>query len=51
MVTGGRACTLVVERGTTTIVRLAWLMGVAPTKTQGLFLLISDPFVGSRFTQ
>ena len=50
IVSGGLAVAKV-ERGTTTTVRLAWLIGVAPTSTQGLSLLISEPIVGSRFTQ
>ena len=40
-----------VDNGTTTTVCLALLIGVAPTMTQGLSLLISEPRVGSRSTQ
>lgn len=39
------------ERGTTTTVLLASLIGVAPINTQGRFFLISAPVVGSRLTQ
>src|SRR5262245_41476902 len=50
MVMGGLAFAEV-ESGTTTTVCRAWLIGVAPTNTQGLCLLISDPLVGFRSTQ
>jgi hypothetical protein len=50
MVRGGRGLPAE-ERGTTTTVLLASLIGVAPIITQGRFFLISDPIVGSRLTQ
>jgi hypothetical protein len=50
MVSGGLGLADV-ERGTTMTVRLAWLIGVAPTNTQGRRLRISDPWLGLRLTQ